>query len=732
MCGRVSGSPQDILPNNLARNTYFAGKDSSTGQKKVHPSEKMLTSSMNGFSHFTMANEGKISTHNPNGNRTGQISHESRGHSKPTIKPLGLHERRESKRESKNTSALNTDRLLMTKGTKSGNSNPKGNPGEVGAGITEPPTETKLAIIRKFLKRLDDIMRKHPSLGSNGIGANRKKGSAVSFDFNQMSIILTDLGFLSGNMAGQAAGNVQQQEGNLKNELWDILLPKGGVITKRNLFVILLAFLGIRVTMPGIPSIDSLLARSSQKSSAHFEDPLLDVLYKICERNTTNNASSSDPEKSKDEEPRRIGRFDERGDLYLSEEDVVFIRGKFNLLSVNYFRNQQRQAYAKARESNCARRGSPLWVRTRETVHTETQPETSALKSESHKTRDVVEYLLQQGKVQKETKIEATRQRMNEEMKECSFVPHLVTKNVHKNSDGLISAQQQPVHRTLKLFELAKSHQIEDKQLRKKYDRDPIDIDFERNLKHCTFQPNLSTTSKGRRSTSIGNFMSSEPQPQFSKRQESVSIMCHSAREHLQRDRLPKASKTATDFTRMMRERGTSLSLADIRRGDNQFTHLEPAESRFKKPPTHKRALKGSTPVPRQRKANDEQGNQAGVLFHSNTRKSKSISVTRPRGTIQGQPLPSQPSRHEFSHSFSDGFSIPGVPTPGNGRAACKRINQMNLEAMISGTDDKVPLLFLDIHLDKGGTDRIVVYEGSKPYELAAQFAVKHGTILEQ
>jgi len=40
--------------------------------------------------------------------------------------------------------------------------------------------------------------------------------------------------------------------------------------------------------------------------------------------------------------------------------------------------------------------------------------------------------------------------------------------------------------------------------------------------------------------------------------------------------------------------------------------------------------------------------------------------------------------------------------------------------------DERVPLLFVDVNLGQGRTERIVVYEGDSPEELAQKFSEEH------
>lgn len=45
------------------------------------------------------------------------------------------------------------------------------------------------------------------------------------------------------------------------------------------------------------------------------------------------------------------------------------------------------------------------------------------------------------------------------------------------------------------------------------------------------------------------------------------------------------------------------------------------------------------------------------------------------------------------------------------------------------GDDEKVPLLFVDVNLGQGKTERIVVYEGDKSEALAQRFSEEHGKV---
>ena len=44
--------------------------------------------------------------------------------------------------------------------------------------------------------------------------------------------------------------------------------------------------------------------------------------------------------------------------------------------------------------------------------------------------------------------------------------------------------------------------------------------------------------------------------------------------------------------------------------------------------------------------------------------------------------------------------------------------------------DERVPLLFVDVNLGPGRTERIVVYEGEAAEALARKFATQHGKYL--
>ena len=43
--------------------------------------------------------------------------------------------------------------------------------------------------------------------------------------------------------------------------------------------------------------------------------------------------------------------------------------------------------------------------------------------------------------------------------------------------------------------------------------------------------------------------------------------------------------------------------------------------------------------------------------------------------------------------------------------------------------DERVPLLFVDVNLGQGRTERIVVFEGDKSDDLAKKFADDHGKL---
>ena len=58
-----------------------------------------------------------------------------------------------------------------------------------------------------------------------------------------------------------------------------------------------------------------------------------------------------------------------------------------------------------------------------------------------------------------------------------------------------------------------------------------------------------------------------------------------------------------------------------------------------------------------------------------------------------------------------------------------RRDNSRNLEQSGEKSveeDDSIPLLFVDVNLGEGKMDRIVLYEGDEPEEVAEEFAQEH------
>ncbi len=49
---------------------------------------------------------------------------------------------------------------------------------------------------------------------------------------------------------------------------------------------------------------------------------------------------------------------------------------------------------------------------------------------------------------------------------------------------------------------------------------------------------------------------------------------------------------------------------------------------------------------------------------------------------------------------------------------------------MTSHTEEQVPLLFVDVNLGMGKTERIIVYEGDRSEDLANKFSETHGKSL--
>lgn len=53
--------------------------------------------------------------------------------------------------------------------------------------------------------------------------------------------------------------------------------------------------------------------------------------------------------------------------------------------------------------------------------------------------------------------------------------------------------------------------------------------------------------------------------------------------------------------------------------------------------------------------------------------------------------------------------------------------NNLGLRNNIAHEQDRVPLLFVDVNIEDGKTERIIVYDGDKSDQLASRFASEHG-----
>ena len=395
-------------------------------------------------------------------------------------------------------------------------------------------------LIQRFIKDFEAAV--------TGVTKDPTKDLGDFMDYLSLNSVLQILGFVSEGYNPNAAGSiqgVQAQERALISELWTILNGDAfGGVSKRNLCVFLLAVLGL------------YWAESNGCQS--------------------NNRSNQDNQS--------LGRFNEKNEWEIDESECRAIHVSFELfyrtrLASESLRKTRRGAQGESStfQPEISETSKVLAEHYRERLleefanilNTQTVPE---LKVPENGALTHTDLLVLQKKTQVMQHERKKQERKVEELKDCPFKPNINAKRPQTNSK---KPQSKP--RFLELYDLSKNR-------REKKDRDPEEIEFERNAEHCTFKPEIMPNNNTSKKLSISK------SPEYFARDVEKTV-----------ERMRNARKER-DFIKLWTERGVVL-------GNGKPSAEDPAADNIEK----FRAISSSSRITRPEDEEEKQnGNGAG------------------------------------------------------------------------------------------------------------------------
>jgi len=394
--------------------------------------------------------------------------------------------------------------------------------------ILRNPISDRL-IIQRFIKDFEAAV--------TNVTKDPKKDLTDFLDYISLNEVLKVLGFVTGGdhyrNETQNNNNIQgvlAQERALISELWAILQGEANQgVSKRNLCVFLLAVLGLYWTEP-------------------HENP---------QNNTNNNASNrqyynNNSSENNNNVPHIIGLFTEKGDWEIEESDCHLIHGAFELF---YRTRLANESLKKLRKSNTeeskfqpeiSETSKVLAEHYRERlleefaniINTQTVPE---LKVPENGALTHTDLLVLQKKTQVLQHEKKKQERKVEELKDCPFKPNI---NQRKNTNKVKNNKP----RFLELYDLAKNKNS-------KKDRNPEEIEYERNLEHCTFKPEINGNNNKK-------VVSIEKSPEFFARDIEKTV-----------ERMRNARKER-EFVKLWTERGVVLNKR-LENGEDSAENVE-------------------------------------------------------------------------------------------------------------------------------------------------------------
>ena len=412
----------------------------------------------------------------------------------------------------------------------------------VGQSLRNPVSDRLL--IQRFIKDFEAAV--------TGVTKDPTKDLGDFMDYLSLNSVLQTMGFVSEGYNPNAAGSiqgVQAQERALISELWTVLNGDAfGGVSKRNLCVFLLAVLGL------------YWAESNG-----------------CQSNNRSN-----------QENHTLGMFNERNEWEIDEGECRAIHVSFELfyrtrLANESLRKTRRGAQGESStfQPEISETSKVLAEHYRERLleefanilNTQTVPE---LKVPENGALTHTDLLVLQKKTQVMQHERKKQERKVEELKDCPFKPNINAKR------PVNSKKPQSKPRFLELYDLSKNR-------REKKDRNPEEIEFERNAEHCTFKPEIMPNNNTSKKLSISK------SPEYFARDVEKTV-----------ERMRNARKER-EFIKLWTERGVVL-------GNGKISAEDPAADNIEK----FRAISSSSRITRPEDEEEGKGNNGAGEEHEN------------------------------------------------------------------------------------------------------------------
>jgi len=561
---------------------------------------------------------------------------------------------------------------------------------------------SKKAIATRFIKEFDI-----------GILEYLDEGKGSKLNYIQCNEFLRKLRFLK--ESEQFDSPKFTPERILLYDMWYILYgDKSNGIHRRNLLVFLLAVLNL-----------------------HF--PITKI--QINEENNEEEDEVQGPGLITDEEGHPLERkvagfFDDDGNYFLTEEDVRRIHQIYDLWYINRLCSSDNigqlisaRSYEEYTHTPAINESSRTMAQTyREkilegTVELIQQNIIPAPKDGKLTHAD----LLNVSKKITEEKVNRYGELMKEEKsKDCTFKPQtthyepgsasLTMRSGYGENNSELRSPQSSKRNAMPATSLGKDRGLELYSLAKprvlRKDKDNIDYDYEKNYEECTFQPNINSHRSPR--SFIGD------------RNETVSKGADKAVDRV------RTAQVEKEHNRLWKERGFSTGT------EGHFVFSLDKHSYNRTGPPHSARKSTKTKTPREEASTNryyepssaQRSNFNEVSPQLNQREREENSRD---DYLQGYNNGGYEVEHEeeYGHDQREGDNTEEYNNP----YPEERYNQGTLESGMKQNmenegneeDERVPLLFVDVNLGQGRTERIVVHEGDQSDDLALKFCHDFG-----
>jgi hypothetical protein len=515
-------------------------------------------------------------------------------------------------------------------------------------------------------------------------------------------------------------------------DLWYMLhADKYNGVHRRNLLVVLLAIVGLdyQITKISNPTEQSIDGKTLEKP----ENDMIEMESALKHR-------------------KNIGFIDENGNYELSKDEVAKIHKMFEIWHLNRLSSHDNlgklassknfEDHSYHPEINEASKNMAQNHREKQLGNMTKLIEENKIAPPKDSKITHIDLLILSREVIKEKNKKLEEEVREREVTDCTFKPE-VTEYVadslasqEKNHSNAMPPTSLGKNRAFELYSLAKPRN-------EKKDKDKVEIEYEKSCDECTFQPNISSTKNNR-------YHAQEPTQYYAKGVDQSVYRVRTARverdnlNHKLNDRAFINGKEGSfSFTINAANHKSKASIENLTRKSHANMKEESKDSREKH---HNEDLSSINNDQSQSMINSEEKlkTKKGQIIHSgNGDQMFDEHPYRQNHEEQEEEIHMEIVREQVSKTTELEVNHENIENAVDGLIDLNEDHHEDIHLDTENNhenderegddeednenNDKVPLLFVDVNLGQGKSERIVIYEGDDSLTLANKFADKHG-----